>query len=187
MSKDLMLYAAKLHSAARYKDFAFACKPFSAALQARIDAFSKQDEKHAEIFLKRAAPEEHLIDAIGIHRLQVEDDPDREPEDIAIEVVTQIMNYECGLGQLFEQLGLESISLISKHRHDMMGRVLKYIQEGSLFGRKDKISWWECSVCGHLHYVKNPQGEPVYPPEECPGCASKISAFVRHNEIGGWI
>ncbi|MBP1753397.1 MAG: rubrerythrin, partial [Geobacteraceae bacterium] len=54
----------------------------------------------------------------------------------------------------------EGIAAIEKHHQERYQRILKAIEEGSVFKKSEKVSW-KCRNCGHLH-----TGEKA--PELCP-------------------
>lgn len=64
----------------------------------------------------------------------------------------------------FEDIAVmfEGIAAIEKHHQERYQRILKAIEEGSVFKKSEKVSW-KCRNCGHLH-----TGEKA--PELCPIC-----------------
>lgn len=57
---------------------------------------------------------------------------------------------------------LRSIAVAEKHHEERYAKLLKQVQDGTIF-KKDKEVWWVCRECGYVHYGKQP-------PEECPSC-----------------
>jgi len=58
---------------------------------------------------------------------------------------------------LFKQIGK-----IEKHHHDRYDKLLKMVEDGTVFKREQPIKW-KCSVCGYVH-------EGTEPPVKCPSC-----------------
>jgi rubrerythrin len=56
----------------------------------------------------------------------------------------------------------EGVAAIEKHHQERYQRILKAIEDGSVFKKSEKVSW-KCRNCGHLH-----TGEKA--PELCPVC-----------------
>lgn len=56
----------------------------------------------------------------------------------------------------------EGVAAIEKHHQERYQRILKAIEEGSVFKKSEKVSW-KCRNCGHIH-----TGEKA--PELCPVC-----------------
>jgi rubrerythrin len=63
----------------------------------------------------------------------------------------------------------EGIAAIEKHHQERYQRILKAIEEGSVFKKSEKVSW-KCRNCGHLH-----TGEKA--PELCPICKHPQAYF----------
>ena len=63
----------------------------------------------------------------------------------------------------------ESVGRIEKEHEERYLKLLKNVQEGTVFARKEK-SVWICRNCGHI--VDNPNA-----PQKCPVCAHPQSYF----------
>jgi len=57
---------------------------------------------------------------------------------------------------------LRAIAVAEKHHEERYKKILKNVQNGSVF-KKDKEVWWVCRECGYLHFGKTP-------PDKCPSC-----------------
>ncbi|MCD4666292.1 rubrerythrin family protein [archaeon] len=54
------------------------------------------------------------------------------------------------------------ISKVEKHHEERYKKLLKMVEDGSVY-KRDKPIRWKCSKCGHIH-------EGTTPPELCPSC-----------------
>jgi rubrerythrin len=57
---------------------------------------------------------------------------------------------------------LRSIKKAEEHHEERFNKLLKQLEEGSLF-KKNKVVEWSCMECGYVHSGKEP-------PEKCPSC-----------------
>ncbi|MEM5782216.1 MAG: rubrerythrin family protein [Candidatus Aenigmatarchaeota archaeon] len=57
---------------------------------------------------------------------------------------------------------LRAIAVAEKHHEERYKKILKALEEGSIF-KKEKEVWWVCRECGYVHFGKEP-------PEKCPSC-----------------
>lgn len=56
----------------------------------------------------------------------------------------------------------EAIATVEKRHHDRFVKLLKQVQDGTVWKRTQPITW-QCMVCGY-------QEEGLEPPKVCPGC-----------------
>jgi len=56
----------------------------------------------------------------------------------------------------------EAIAVVEKEHEERYKKLLKFVEEGTVFKREKPIKW-KCSKCGHVHIGKEP-------PERCPSC-----------------
>jgi rubrerythrin len=68
----------------------------------------------------------------------------------------------------------ELISVVEKGHEDRYRALLKNVQEGSVFKRKEKVVW-RCRNCGYIH-------EDTEAPVECPACQHEQAYFEILNE-----
>lgn len=54
------------------------------------------------------------------------------------------------------------IAKVEKHHEERFRKLLKMLEEGTVYQRKEAIEW-KCSKCGHIHNGTNP-------PDRCPVC-----------------
>jgi rubrerythrin len=59
--------------------------------------------------------------------------------------------------KLFEEIGK-----VEAHHEDRYKKLLKMVQEGNVYKRKNSIAW-KCAKCGYIH-------NGTEAPEECPSC-----------------
>ena len=64
---------------------------------------------------------------------------------------------------------LRSIAVAEKHHEERYKRLLKEIEEKTVF-KKDKEVWWVCRECGYVHFGKEP-------PKKCPICDHERSYY----------
>ncbi len=64
---------------------------------------------------------------------------------------------------------LKAIAVAEKHHEERYRKLLKEIEEGTVF-KKEKEVWWVCRECGYIHYGKEP-------PEICPSCSHPKSFY----------
>ncbi|MBU4210423.1 rubrerythrin family protein [Patescibacteria group bacterium] len=57
---------------------------------------------------------------------------------------------------------LKAIAVAEKHHEERYKKLLKEIENKSVF-KKKKAVWWACRECGYVHFGKSP-------PAECPSC-----------------
>ena len=57
---------------------------------------------------------------------------------------------------------LKAIALAEKHHEERYSKILKEVEEGTVF-KKEKEVWWFCRECGYIHFSKEA-------PERCPSC-----------------
>tara|TARA_Y100000034_G_scaffold99960_1_gene123030 strand:+ start:3688 stop:4218 length:531 start_codon:yes stop_codon:yes gene_type:complete len=56
----------------------------------------------------------------------------------------------------------KEISEVEKHHEERYKKLLKMLEEGTLY-KRDKSIKWKCAKCGYIHMGKEP-------PETCPAC-----------------
>ncbi|OYT34545.1 MAG: rubrerythrin family protein [Candidatus Aenigmarchaeota archaeon ex4484_52] len=64
---------------------------------------------------------------------------------------------------------LRAIQIAEKHHEGRYKKLLKNIEENSVF-KKDNEVYWVCRKCGYIHKGKEP-------PEECPSCSHPKNYF----------
>ncbi|MFH0929365.1 MAG: rubrerythrin family protein [Candidatus Aenigmatarchaeota archaeon] len=64
---------------------------------------------------------------------------------------------------------LRSIAVAEKHHEERYLKILKQLEEGTVF-KKDKEVWWICRECGYAHFGKEP-------PLKCPACGHPRSYY----------
>lgn len=64
---------------------------------------------------------------------------------------------------------LRAIAIAEKHHEERYNKLLKELEEGSVF-KKEKEVWWMCRECGYVHYGTTP-------PEVCPSCSHSKSFY----------
>lgn len=69
---------------------------------------------------------------------------------------------------------LEAIAVAEQHHADRYGKLLKVLEDGSIF-KKDKPVVWVCAECGYIHICEEP-------PEECPSCSHPKGYYYVMNE-----
>ncbi len=57
---------------------------------------------------------------------------------------------------------LRAIASAEKHHQERYEKLLKEVENGTVFKKKEKV-FWVCLECGYVHYG-------FEPPEECPSC-----------------
>ena len=57
---------------------------------------------------------------------------------------------------------LKSIAIAEKHHEERYLKLLKELEAGSTFKKREKV-WWVCRECGFVHFGKKP-------PTKCPSC-----------------
>jgi rubrerythrin len=57
---------------------------------------------------------------------------------------------------------LRAIAVAEKHHEERYRKLLKELEEGTIFKKKEKVSWI-CMECGYEHFGEEP-------PEKCPSC-----------------
>jgi rubrerythrin len=70
---------------------------------------------------------------------------------------------------------LRAIAVAEKHHEGRYKKLLKELQEGTFFKKKEKVVW-VCRKCGYIH-------EGNEPPEECPSCNHEKAYFERECEV----
>ena len=65
-----------------------------------------------------------------------------------------------GLSEIADQL--RAIALAEKHHEERFSKILKEVQQGTIF-KKEKEVWWVCRECGYVYF-----GQEA--PEICPSC-----------------
>jgi len=70
---------------------------------------------------------------------------------------------------------LRAIAVAEKHHEGRYKKLLKELQEGTFFKKKEKVVW-VCRKCGYIH-------EGNEPPEECPSCNHEKAYFERESEV----
>ena len=70
---------------------------------------------------------------------------------------------------------LRAIAVAEKHHEGRYKKLLKELQEGTFFKKKEKVVW-VCRKCGYIH-------EGTEPPEECPSCNHEKAYFERQCEV----
>ncbi len=64
---------------------------------------------------------------------------------------------------------LRAIAKAEKHHEERYKKLLKEVEEGSVF-KKDKEVYWVCRECGYVHFGTEP-------PEKCPSCDHEKSFY----------
>ena len=57
---------------------------------------------------------------------------------------------------------LRSIAIAEQHHEERFKKLLKEVEEGTVFKKDEKV-WWVCRECGYVHFE-------VEAPEVCPSC-----------------
>lgn len=70
---------------------------------------------------------------------------------------------------------LKAIAVAEKHHEGRYKKLLKELEEGTFFKKKEKVVW-VCRKCGYIH-------EGTEPPEECPSCNHEKAYFERQCEV----
>jgi len=70
---------------------------------------------------------------------------------------------------------LRAIAVAEKHHEGRYKKLLKELEEGTFFKKKEKVVW-VCRKCGYIH-------EGTEPPEECPSCNHEKAYFERQCEV----
>lgn len=70
---------------------------------------------------------------------------------------------------------LRAIAVAEKHHEGRYKKLLKELEEGTFFKKKEKVVW-VCRKCGYVH-------EGTEPPEECPSCNHEKAYFERQCEV----
>lgn len=69
---------------------------------------------------------------------------------------------------------LRAIAVAEKHHEGRYKKLLKELEEGTFFKKKEKVVW-VCRKCGYIH-------EGNEPPESCPSCNHEKAYFERQCE-----
>ena len=69
---------------------------------------------------------------------------------------------------------LRAIAIAEKHHEDRYAKLLKEVENKTVFKKEKKITWL-CSKCGYSH-----EGES--PPDVCPACSHPSSYYYRQCE-----
>lgn len=69
---------------------------------------------------------------------------------------------------------LRAIAIAEKHHEDRYAKLLKEVENKTVFKKKEKVSWI-CSKCGYQH-----EGET--PPDTCPACSHPSSYYYKMCE-----
>ncbi len=69
---------------------------------------------------------------------------------------------------------LRAIAVAEKHHEERYKKLLKELQAGTFFKKKEKVVW-VCRKCGYIH-------EGTEPPETCPSCDHEKAYFERQCE-----
>jgi rubrerythrin len=64
---------------------------------------------------------------------------------------------------------LRAIAMAEKHHEERYKKLLKEVENGTVFKKKEKVRW-VCRKCGYVH-----EGEE--PPEKCPSCDHQMNYF----------
>jgi len=70
---------------------------------------------------------------------------------------------------------LRAIAVAEKHHEDRYKKLLKELEGGTLFKKKEKVVW-VCRKCGYVY-------EGNEPPEQCPSCNHEKAYFERQCEV----
>lgn len=70
---------------------------------------------------------------------------------------------------------LRAIAVAEKHHEERYKKLLKELEAGTLFKKKEKVVW-VCRKCGYIH-------EGNEPPEQCPSCNHEKAYFERQCEV----
>lgn len=68
-----------------------------------------------------------------------------------------------------------SIAVAEQHHEERFGKLLKELEAGTLFNKKEPV-WWFCRKCGYMHFGNQP-------PEKCPSCDHERSYYQVKSEI----
>lgn len=180
----MSLYVLKAHTSNRYRDLAFAVKPFSVPMFTRLNLMAAQDEKSATDLFKTAVESGSIGVDLQLYPFQVDDGPDADPKDVALSVAFQVSEAERAMAETMKANGLEGYHRVSTYRWAEWTNIERYIKDGSIYGQSDNPAMFECTACGYVKKVT--VGGQTYAPEVCPVCSAKQSAFQRYNYIGGW-
>lgn len=69
---------------------------------------------------------------------------------------------------------LRAIAIAEKHHEERFKKLLKEIQDKTVFEKEKEVSW-VCRKCGYVHDGKTP-------PDECPSCGHEENFFEVKNE-----
>jgi len=69
---------------------------------------------------------------------------------------------------------LKSIAIAEKHHEERYTKLLKQLEDGTLF-KKDKEVFWTCKECGYVHFGKQA-------PLKCPSCDHAQSFYQIKSE-----
>lgn len=64
---------------------------------------------------------------------------------------------------------LKAIAVAEKHHEERYKKILKEVEEGTVF-KKSKEIWWVCRECGYVHFGTEP-------PQKCPSCDHEKSFY----------
>lgn len=64
---------------------------------------------------------------------------------------------------------LRSIAIAEKHHEERYKKLLKEVQNKTVFKKKKKV-WWVCRECGYVHFGNQP-------PKTCPSCGHDRSFY----------
>ncbi|MDD3178506.1 MAG: rubrerythrin family protein [Candidatus ainarchaeum sp.] len=79
---------------------------------------------------------------------------------------------EEGLDDIADRL--KSIAVAEKHHEDRFSKLLKEIENNTMFEKENKV-YWICRKCGYLE-------EGTKPPEKCPSCDHPYNYFEKQCE-----
>jgi rubrerythrin len=79
---------------------------------------------------------------------------------------------EEGLNDVAKRFG--AIALAEKHHEERFGKLLKHLEDGTMFKRKQKV-WWICRECGYAHFGNQA-------PKLCPSCDHPQAYYQFKNE-----
>lgn len=69
---------------------------------------------------------------------------------------------------------LLAIAKAEEHHEERYQKLLKNVEEGTVFKKKEKV-FWVCRECGYVHFGEEP-------PEECPSCEHPRSFYQIKSE-----
>lgn len=134
------------------------------AKQARKDGYhyiAKIFEETADNEMQHAKDEFKLLEGIGNTEKNLKAAIEGEHHETS-EMYPQMQKDAENEGNEEAAKLFKEVAEVEAHHEERYKKLLKMIQEGSVF-KRDKPIKWKCSKCGYIH-------EGTEPPEECPSC-----------------